>query len=125
MKGCGEKKGNQEGDAVSLLILVTGKRQVEVPARGQASTGGPFSRAVGRPEGPHVAVLAPRRARATGPGETAWQNRPGPTGPVQGSSPAHADVSAHGASASCASCLSLSCWHTLGRTTASLLEGQP
>lgn len=33
VKGSGEKKGNQEeGCAVSLLILVTGNRQMEVPA---------------------------------------------------------------------------------------------
>lgn len=136
-KGSGEKKGNREGRCVaSLLILVTGNRQMEVPALGpalhwsflQQHAAGAQAHVFQRehPEGCHVLVLAPLGCAASpqGPGETGWQNQPSPD-PAQGSSPAHADVSAHGASSSCASCLSLSCWHTSGRTTASLLEEQP
>lgn len=119
---------------VSLLILVTGNRQMEVRAlrprlywsfssvTRPGSSGPCASEGSIQNDGIFFSLLH-QDALSTGPGGDRWQNRPSPD-PVRGSSPAHADVSAHGASSSCASCLSLS-WHTWSRTTASLPEELP
>lgn len=102
---------------VSLLILVTGNRQMEVLAlaprlpwsfssvtRRRGSSDPCVSEAGLQSDGVFLSLLL-QDALSTGPGGDRLAELARPD-QARGISPAHADVSAHGASSSCASCLS-------------------
>lgn len=101
---------------VSLLILVTGNRQMEVLALAprlpwsfssvtrRGSSDPCVSEAGLQSDGVFLSLLL-QDALSTGPGGDRLAELARPD-QVRGSSPAHADVSVHGASSSCASCLS-------------------